>query len=349
MRPEPIVLNSKGEQVKLNAQERLSANFWRMQIKNSLGYDIPITSLTTIVKKISEQKFYQIFPADYFPVVAGEGAWSDFLTTYRSFQSGGTFEAGILNLGGQNSRLASTDAGVDAVNTAVYDWAKENTWSVIELQKAAKSGNWDLVAAKEETRKTNWDLGIQRVAFLGANGLNASGGSCLGLLNQPGVTTDTTTISKLISSMTAAELATLCANIIAVYRQNVQYSAWPDVFAVPEFDYNGLATQSSPTYPIKSILQVLEETFQVSTRNKNFKILPLAYANPAAKGGGSGSNYTYTLLRYDEKSVRMNVPVPYTATVANSLNGFQFQNAAYGEFTGVTLLRPLEMMYFTHT
>ncbi len=354
MRPEPIIRstikNEKGEfpRIVLNKLERLRAEY-NQRIANSLGYEVQITTATTVMKKISEQKFYTIPFAKYLPVVVGEGAWSTNLTTYRSFQIGDAFETGILNLGGQNSRLATADAGVDALNILVYNWAKETQWTIPELEIASRSGNWDLVSAKEETRKTNWDLGLQRIAFLGANGLNGAGGSCLGLLNQPGVTTDTTTIPSLISGMSAATLATLCANIVAVYRKNNNYTRYPNRFAVPEFDYNGLATQTSPTFPIKSILQVLQETFDlVCQTGGTFQILPLAYGNPGAQGNG-GSNYIYALYNYDEKSMRMSVPVDYTNTLANSINNFQFQAAAYGQFTGVQLLRNLEMMYFTHT
>lgn len=353
MRPQPKVFsavykNAKGEpkQVVLNRLERMRAEYLERHIANSLGYEVAITTVTTIMKKVSEQKFYQIFPADYFPVVAGEGAWSTNLTTYRSFQLGQPFEDGIINLGGQNSRLASADAGVDALNILVYNWAKEIQYTIMELEIASKSGNWDLVAAKEETRKTNWDLGIQKIAFLGALNLNGASGTCLGLLNQPGITTNTTVIPQLIYTMTTTQLQTLCAKLILTYRQNCNYTAWPTHFVIPEDDYNGLAAQSSPDFPIKSILQVLEESLQIVTRNKNFKILPLAYGNLLQNGG---SNFIYTLLRYDEKSLRMSVPVPYTNTLANSINNFQFQSAAYGQFTGVQVLRPLEMMYFTHT
>lgn len=344
MRPQ-VIRNSKGEIIKLTPREKLIANSMQRHV-NSLGYEVSITTLTSIMKEVSEQKFFQVAPADYLPVVVGEGAWSTNLTTYRSFQIGDIFETGLLNLGGQNSRLATADAGVDALNILVQNWAKETQWTIMELEVAAKSGNWDLVSAKEEARKTNWDLGIQRVAFLGARGLNSgASASCLGLLNQSGVTANTSLITGPISGLSAANLAILCAGLIEAYRSNCNRTAWPTHFIIPESDYNGLATQSSPTFPIKSILQVLEETFQLITRNKNFKILPLAYADNAYSGL---SLQKYVLLNYDPKSLNMHIPVDYTNTLANSINNFQFQAAAYGQFTGVLVLRPLEMMYLQY-
>ncbi len=351
---QPVICNAKGEPIRLTAQERHLAEYLQREVnekfKNSLGYEVSITTLTTIMKKITEQKFFEIAPADYLPVRVGEGAWSSNLTTYRSFQIADQFETGVINTGGQNSRLATADAGVDALNIKVFNWAKSLGWSIFDLELAAKSGNWDLVTAKERARKTNWDLGIQRIAFLGARGQNGSGGTCLGLLNQAGITTNTTVITKAISSMSPAELKVFCASIIETYRANNNRTAFPSHFIIPESDYNGLASQASADFPIKSTLQLLEEMFQVITRNKSFQILPLAYGDAAYHTDVTtiAGKQVYVLLKYDEESLRMDIPVDYTNTLANSLDNFSFQNAGYGQFTGVLAYRPLELMYFTY-
>lgn len=131
------VYNSKNELIVLNEREKKIAKHFEMKIKNSLGYEISITSLTTIMKKISEQKFFEIAPADYLPVRVGEGAWSSNLVTYRSFEMAALFEDGIVNLGANNSRLASADAGVDSLTIQVYNWAKTIGWSIFDLELAA--------------------------------------------------------------------------------------------------------------------------------------------------------------------------------------------------------------------
>lgn len=355
----PVFKNSAGDKIVLNTQEKHSTKWvanslWEKfgptgVLTNALGYDIAITTLTTITKKISEQIFYRIPPADYIPVVVGQGSYSDFLTTYRSFQMGGNFADGIVNTGDNNARLASVSAGVDALNIKNFSWGKALGWSIFQLEFAAKSGNWDLVAALEETRLTNWQLGIQDVAFLGLDGNNSSTGSCLGLLNQPGVTTNSTFIGEPISTMTTTQLKAFTAGLIELYRNNNQRTAWPDRFVIPESDYNGLASQASPDFPIKSTLELLEEAFKLITRNDAFRILPLAYADgPYHPTISSLANLqVYSLYRSDDKSLNMNVPLPYTTTVANSLDNFGFQNVGFGQFTGMILLRPLELMYFT--
>lgn len=334
------IFNSKGEEILLNSREQRVADI-NQNVVNSLGYEIPITTLTTIMKKVSEQKFFQIAPADYIPVRVGEGAWSAQLTTYLSYNLSDDFSTGVINTGSNNGRLASGDAGVDSVNAKVINWAKSIGWTLFDLELAAKSGNWDIVTAKEKARKKNWDLGIQSVAFLGLKG----DASVMGLLTQTAITPNTTLITKAISSMTGAELKTFVASILGVYRANCKYTAFPTHFVMPESDFLGLAAPSDGSFQLKSILDVMLETFRTMTGHKDFQILPLAYAEGANSGLGV---QRYALYNYEEESMRMDIPVDYTSTLANSIDNFSFQNVGYGQFTGLVLYRPLEMMYFQY-
>ncbi len=339
---ETKILNSKGEKITLNDWEQRLVDV-NQRALNSLGYEVDVTTLTGISKKVSEQKFYQISPAEFMPVAVGNQPWSTSILTYRSYQLGDDFSTGIINQGSNNGRLATANTGVDSLTVKVNNWAKEVSWTHFELQQASKSGNWDLITSLQKSRKTNWDLGIQKVAFLGLTGDS----SVKGLLNQSGVTNDTSLITSPISGLSTDDLKDICKDLIEAYRANCVRTCWPTHFAVPESDYNGMASQSSPDFPIKSVLQVLEETFQTITRNKGFKILPLAYGDVAYND--------LTVQRYalyngaEEESLRMDIPVDYQATMANSLNNFSFQNVGYGQFTGVLAYRPLEMLYFSYT
>lgn len=339
--PKTMILNSLGQPITLDPLEKLRADALSLRIKNDLGAEVDITTLTTVMKKISEQKFFELAPADFIPVKVGEGAWSTSLTTYRSFALGDDFEKGIVNSGQSNSKLASADAGVDSLTVKVINWAKSIGWSIFELQEASKSGNWDLVTSKERARKKNWDLGIQKIAFLGVNG----DASINGLLTQAGVTANTTVITKPISSMTGAELKVFVKAVLDAYRLNSARTAWPTHFAIPESDYLGLASPSNADFHLKSVLQVLLETFQTMTKNPNFKILSCAYGDSAYNGL---SLQRYALYNYEEESLRMDIPVDYTSTLANSIDNYSFQNVGYGQFTGVLAYRPKEMLYFQY-
>lgn len=346
----PVIKNSRGEVVRLTAEERLRAQYLqqvyrnerKFRPKNSLGYEIDMTSLSTIVKAISEQKFFRIPPADYVPLRVGQGSWSTNLITYRSYMLGDDFATGILNTGGNNTRLAVADAGVDSVTVIVRNWAKQTGWTIMDLEQAARAGNWDLVTGKEESRKTNWDLGIQQIAFLGLTGDS----NVLGLYTQSGITVDTSTIPQPISTLSTVDLKAFITNLINVYRANNARTAWPSHFIIPESDYLGLVAPASADFPIKATLELLLEAFKVATGNKNFKILSSAYGDVAY----SGQSYQqYVLLNYDEKSIRMDIPVDYTNTIQNSIDNFSFQNVGYGQFTGVMAYRPLELYYLRFT
>jgi hypothetical protein len=339
------ILNDKGSPIILNDREERVVNH-NQQILNSLGYEVNLTSLTAISKRITEQKFFQIKPSEFMPIVVGEGTWSAELLTYRSYALGGDFETGIVNTGAENDRLARADAGVDSITVPITNWIKEIGWSIFDLQLASKAGNWDLVTAKETARKKNWDLGIQKVAFLGLK----SNPNVDGLLTQSDVTVNTAVIPTAIRLMTSSQFNSLLAAIIGAYQTNCNYTAMPTHFIIPQNDYNGLASFPDSTYPLKTKLEILESAFKVMTRNPNFKILPVAYADQVNNASVSGLNTNiYTLLNYDAESVRMDIPLDYTNTMANTINGMQYQNAGYGQFTGVKAYRPLEMIYFTQS
>ncbi len=337
------ILNSLGEPVVLNAREQARADALQRQynseLKNALGYEISITTLTAISKRVVEQKFFTIPPADFLPVRVGEGAWSSEIITYRDFSVGGDFETGIINTAASDARLAETDAGVDAIHVPIVNWAKQVSWSFFDLQLAAKSGNWDLVTAKERSRKKNWDLGIQKIAFLGS----AQNSNIMGLLSQSTVNSNTSVITKYIKSMSESEFSTFVGAIVGAYRTNCAYTAMPTHFIMPELDYDGLAAPVSATYPNISKLDYLTMVFRTITRNPNFQILPCAYSDQI---NNNLSLNRYVLLNYDEDTIRMDIPVDYTNTLQNTINGFQFQNVGYGQFTGAQAYRPLEVLYF---
>ena len=218
-----IVRGKDGKPIILNEKEQKACDY-NEQVTNALGFDIPITTMTTIAKKISEQKFYTVPPAEYVPIVVGQGAFGDSILTYRSYEIGDAFETGITNMAQNNDRIAAMDAGVDSVRVPTYFWNKMITWSLPQIEFAAKAGNWDLVAALEKSRKENWDLGIQRIAFLGAQGFKTSVANCYGLLTLPNVDTNTTVFSASgntqISQMSPTNLNIFVANLVNAYRIN---------------------------------------------------------------------------------------------------------------------------------
>lgn len=344
-----VISTRTGDPIVLPRREQVLANFATRRM-NELGFDINITTLTTMIRKITEQQFYEVMggPANFLDFIVGEGAWSEILTAWTTFQDGDDFETGLSNQAGDNAKLETVDANVSPVHTPVRDWAKTILWTLVQVEKAAKAGNWSLIESKMKALKKNYDLGIQRTTFLGLRKFGGPGGSTLGLLNLsvPAANIDEVTIPKNISDMTTTEFKAFQKSVLGIYGRNAEYTVMPNRFLVPMNDYLGMNSQTSPEFPLKTVMEVLEEGFKKTTQDASFKILPVAYAN---KDKNPLKKNIYVLYHANEDSLRMNVPVPFSTTVPNSLNGFQMQLVAYSQFTGVTLMRPKTVTYFRNT
>lgn len=338
------ILNSKGEKMEVasffkNDEEFAKAQRLENAVSEQLGYQVPLTTLTAIIRGVAEQKFYQIPVADYIPVRVGtEAAWAEDVLMFRSFQIGGDFEKGYIETATEG-RLASVNATLDGIRVPARVWAKEIAYSIADVQKAARTGIWDYVTQQEKARKTNWDLGIQKTAFLGSKD-----GTMEGLLNLSDVTVNTTILPTSLSEASDAQLQAFAKNVLNAYQQNNNYTAYPNRLYIPTDDYNGLAVATSTTFPIKSKMEYLLDVFKATTMSADFKILPLAYLMPA-NSDGKLSAPRYVLFRYDEDVARFEIPVDYTTTVPNSYDGWTIRNVGYGQHTGVLDARPQEILY----
>jgi hypothetical protein len=309
-------------------------------MKNSLGYSQVISTLTAVGRKVSEQKFFEISPADYVPIVLGNGAYKRSIINWRTFVKGEGFEAGIISNASNNSQLSRADAAYDMISQNVISWATCISYNLFELQEALQANTlFSLIEARALARKKTWDLGIQKTAFMGVAGET-------GLLNNANIANDASTISDKISHFSAANFNVFVGAIWEAYRANCVRSARADRFVIPESDWNGLINFPDATYPLKTRLQLLEEAFKTISQNQNFKILPCAYCD---KENYDTTNNKYMLLNYDESSIKMDIPIDYVQTTAGTTNGFTWENVAYGSFTGVVAQRPLEALYFSNT
>ena len=311
---------------------------------NSFGYQRAIDTLTYIKSQITEQKFYKINVSDYLPVVVGDGAFSQDILTNLTISSSGDFEEGNINQGSNNAQLANADVGISSLSAPVITWAKTISYTLIEIEQSLQANNWDLIKSKHDARKENWDLGLQQIAFLGS--LN-NAGNAPGLLNQANVNVNSTLITQTINQMSSTVFTTFIGGLLPAYRTNCSYSAYFSQFILPEDDFNGMVVPYASGFPIISQLQYLKDALSALGLT-GVKVMPSAYAIPANNSawiGGTGK-HIYTLMNYDPRSVRMDVPVMITSTQPNTLNNFQFQDAAFGQYTGVWAYRPLEMLYF---
>lgn len=317
------VLNSKGQAVR-NAV----ADF---------GYNIDITTLTQVRQDVVEQTFYETPPADYIDVSVGEGAWMQELVTYLSFETGDDFESGIIKDG--QGALKKADVALQPLRTPIKNWAKELEYNTFELNQAMKAANWSLIAGKEEARKMNWDLGIQRTTFLGLK----SDTNVTGLLNNPNVNSNTALITKFISTMDADEFQAFVGGFIQSFLANANQTATPDMFVMPLADYVSCTTAASNQFPVVDKITYMQNAFSKAIGGRPFKIMGLAYCDQNYNNLGLNR---YVAYRRRKQTLLSFVPVDYTSVIAGSINQFQFQSVAYGQFSGVQVNKPLEVLYF---
>lgn len=312
---------------------------------SSLGAKIAIDTLTYLFKTITEQKFYTINVSDFLPVTVGEGAWNMTSRYNLVFSNADDFETGNADQSNDNARTAEVQVSIANKQFPNVIWKKSIRYSLVEVQQAIVSNNWDRIASLERARKTNADLGVQDIAMLGSR----ANTNVMGLLNNSVITEDTGTITKYISAMTAAELATFVSTVIGLYQANSGSYEKPNRFVIPQADFTGLGVMTPGTlgtYPVPKI-KYLEDMFKLIC-GPDFKILSTAYADKTFNNGKRAYNKNvYLLYRYDPESLRMNIPVPYTATQPATADGFNFANEAFMQYSGVAILRNRELYKMT--
>ncbi len=313
----------------------------------TLAYQYATDRLTYIRARYVEQTFYEVAPADFLSVLVGEGAFSAQIVTNLSIKTAGSFKQGKLNTAGANSKLAVADAAVVPAYTKIMNWGLATEYSIFDVNQALFTGTWDPIDAKQKARKKDFDLGIQEIAFIGDAGDITN---YPGLLSNSGVTANTTRITQTISTFTTTQFATFVAGVVGDYLTNCAYTAFPNKFAIPTDDWAGLATPVSATFPMISQIVYLKQAFDaIVTRPGGVELLPLAYGIPANNKTviNVGTGYhMYVLYHDDIDTLFMELPVNYTVTPVGTYNNFNFQDVAYCQYSGVTILKPLEVVYF---
>lgn len=316
---------------------------------SSLGYRYTIQTTTLIQPRISRQKFYEIPWADYIPTRVGQGAYLEEIKTNVEYDSAGDFESGIQGTG-QNTRIAQVSSGLAPVSYKIKTWVKGYQYSVVELEKALRSDNWNVMEGKHKALVKNWQLGLQRIAFLGSY-TDPTG--VPGLASNAQVNATSGVITTKISAMTYTQFGALVAALMADYFTNSNSTVYPTHFAIPQSDWNGLAVPINPQFPVPGSMMIdyLRMAFVEITGNPNFTIYPCAYLDQANNLGvwTALGTYRYILYRKDEETAVMDVPIDLTQLAPNTADNFNWNGVAFGQFTGVQIIRVPEFRYYDHT
>lgn len=315
---------------------------------STLGYSYATQTTTEIRKEIIKQKYFTVPIGDYIPVINGTGAWKEAIKTNQLFDVAGPFEAGVIGTASAPSELAEVNVGLNSINQKIITWAKGYTYSIPEVEKALAANDWDVVTSKMDALKRQWDLGIQKTGFLG---LLTDLTGVPGLYTNPNVNINTTAITANINTFTPTQFGTLVAAIMGLYFTNTNSTELPDTLLVPQDDFLGLVTPLSTTYGTASMLTFLKQAFSEATGNANFRIMGMPYGSIARNAGfvSTSGKQRYVLYRNDPSVLRMDIPVPMNLFAPGTANNFQFEGVGAGQFSGVVIFRPAEVMYFDHT
>ena len=306
---------------------------------NAAGYgDIDVTLLTIIEREISQQKFYKIDPEKFIPMDHTQGGFADYITVLRNYITAeGDIAGWTRGVDNDNARRGQDGVKLESVALKVHNLAKMVSYSLFEIRQAQQTGRWNIVTEKERARKIDYDLSVQRALLLGDEDHK-------GLLNQTEVNTNTTLLTKKISTMTAVEFKAFLASLLPTYYTATEMTALPDTLVIAPSDFLGLGVAVDEQYPVFTTMkQRLEDVFKEMTGNPNAQILPLAYCEPTFHNGA----YKYALYRKDFDTLRAYEPFGYNVVQGATVDGMNYQNTAWARLSDVFVNRPKECVYLS--
>lgn len=305
------------------------------------GFNYVIESLSYIRSQIIDQIFYEIPIADFMPVDVGEGAYAEEIVQNLTFMSGGSFYDGDVANADNNGRVAQVNAGLSPIRMRTQLWRKGTGWSIFELMRAATANNWDVVESKLKSLKKDWDLGVQETAFLG----HPDGSNLVGLLNDSEVTVNNTLLPVSLSAMTESQFTTFIQTVLPTYFANANDTTLPDTLVIPNDDYLGLTAPYTGSFPVISKIEYLSNALSKATDNPDFKIMGLSYAQATRNAGRGLNENRYVLYKKNPETLKMAIPIDFTMLEADTTNKFNWQQLAYGQYSGCLINRKREVLY----
>lgn len=305
------------------------------------GVKQTVDTLTDIVSGVVEAKYYELAgqkPSDFINIDVGRGAYAGQIFQFASAYVGASFDECIINpasTGIHNN--ATADIVVDGMSVKNNFYRQKYLISQEELKMAAiNKVAFDVVEQKEKARAKNWQLGIQNVLF---NGLKD--GSAKGLLNQTGVTINTSLLPVKIEEMTVAQLKKLAGEVISTYFNNADGAYMPNRWLMPTNTFMALGVPYGDTFGMPTIREVLENALKTAGAPADFKIVHALYANEATAAGHG----RHALYNTDVDNIVMYIPKQYTPHPLYAQGSLDMISDAEGQFTGVQLKRPSTFMY----
>lgn len=333
------------DKIGLLTQEQY-ANQMRMRVQNSgigstAGIEQTIQTTTQIVAGVVNKLYYKLMGqklSDFVKIEVGTGAYSNNLFQYASAYVGSPFKAGIINptATGINAD-ASSNIKIGALTIPNNFWRMKYEIGQELIGMAARNAEtFSIIEENERSRKEIFDLGLQEVTFKGLND-----GKSYGLLNQPGVTVNTTLMTAELDAMTDAQFQTFLATAPGAYAANSNGTIMFNRMLVPQKAF--LALQQPYGSFGETRKTILERAFQ-GIVGDDFKIVHATYCT-GATAGGNASKGRYVFYNTDDRNLTMYLPKPYTPHPLFPQGALDMISDAEAQFATPYLKRVESMLY----
>ena len=313
---------------------------------SEVGFEQALTTLTAIETKIAREKNIETNVEEAIDVIQGPGAWKEEVVWFEGHYNGGdTLQSWRLDHA-QNGAAKNLSTASLTRKTAPYALlGKMISYTKSELEQAYASGIWNVIEEKSEARKREFDLRFGQWAFQGSGD-----GQFEGLLNISGVTSDTdTSITKQFSAMTDNEFQTALSTIFSTAYVETGLTAKPNTFLMPSLDavkcagiYSSVGTGF--TSGINRLARI-EDALRNMSGDSSAKVVKCNFANSSLNGGFD----QYVLYKKDRFELHIENPVPFGVYPGVSIDGWNFQNTAVAQVSGVIAKYKKQLRYFKVT
>lgn len=303
------------------------------------GLEQVITTTTDIIAGTVDTLYYELNGqklSDFCPIEVGKGAYATQLLQYAINYKANAGKQGLINptANGINKDANSTiQIGTLSFPNNFWRWDYTVTNELVNMGRVNME-TFSIIEEHEKARKKVWDLMLQDAWFKGLGD-----GASYGLLNQPGVTVDTTTMTAKLADMTDDQFTTFLAAIGNAFGRNSSYTVTFNRMLIPTSDFYGL-TKPFGQYGLNR-LQVLEDAMK-RVVGGDFKVVHAKY-NEDANAAGNGARYVFYNAAAD--NICSYLPVPYTPMPLFPQGSLDLLSQAHGQFITPYVKRTGSMLY----
>lgn len=312
----------------------------------NVGYEQAITTLTALETKIAREKNLELDADKAIDIIEGPGAWKEELVWFEGHYNGGdSLDSWRLDHA-QNGAAKNLSTASLTKRTAPYALlGKMISYTKSEIEQAQASGIWNAIEEKSMARKREFDLRLNEWVFKGSKD-----GQFEGLLNISGVTSDTdTSVPTMFSAMTDAQFQTALSTLFSTYYVGTDYTAKANTFLMPSLDMMKCAGTYSQVGSGFSTginrLDRIKEAFRAATGDANAQVIGANLCNGALNNGF----HQYVMYKKDPYELHVEMPVPFGVYPGASVDGFNFQNTALAQVSGVIAKYKKQIRYFKVT